>query len=120
MSGLIARAAVVISRLDAAPKTRKAVVRFEAVGTALRGHDSWLGRDDFPNMAMNDAAAMMWERTDLKPKDVSTAHLYDGVHARRRFVVDAEVALRIFANLDDVLSDCFTPLERVAAVDSKV
>ncbi len=71
-------AAVVVSRLDAAPRTRKATVRFEAVGTALRGHDSWLGRDDFPNMAMNDAAAMMWERTDLKPKDVSTAHLYDG------------------------------------------
>jgi hypothetical protein len=29
-------------------------------------------------MAARDAAASMWERTDLKPADVDTAQLYDG------------------------------------------
>ena len=29
-------------------------------------------------MATRDAAAMMWERTDLTPADVDVAELYDG------------------------------------------
>src|SRR5439155_1088381 len=29
-------------------------------------------------MALRDAAAMLWERTDLKPSDVGVAGLYDG------------------------------------------
>jgi acetyl-CoA acetyltransferase len=40
--------------------------------------DTWLARTDYPHMAMNDASKMMWSRTDLKPKDIDTAHLYDG------------------------------------------
>ncbi|AUW60036.1 DitF protein [Sphingobium sp. SCG-1] len=71
-------AAVVISRLDAARELPQKPVRFEAVGTAIYDHDSWFGRSDFPNMAMHDAAKMMWQRTDLKPSDIDTAHLYDG------------------------------------------
>jgi acetyl-CoA acetyltransferase len=71
-------AAVVISRLDAARDLRRRPIRFEAVGCALQGHESWFERADFPNMAMHDAARMMWGRTDLKPADVDTAHLYDG------------------------------------------
>jgi acetyl-CoA acetyltransferase len=71
-------AAVIISRADLAPRAARPTVRFEAVGSALTGHESWYQRADFPNMAMNDAAKMLWERTDLRPKDLSTAHLYDG------------------------------------------
>lgn len=71
-------AAVIVSRADAVPATKRPAVRFEAVGSALHGHDSWYQRTDFPNMAMNDAAKMLWARTDLTPKDLSTAHLYDG------------------------------------------
>ena len=29
-------------------------------------------------MALRDAAAMLWERTDLEPADVDVAELYDG------------------------------------------
>jgi acetyl-CoA acetyltransferase len=29
-------------------------------------------------MALRDAAAMLWERTDLRPGDVDVAELYDG------------------------------------------
>lgn len=71
-------AAVIISRLDAARELPKKTVRFEAVGSAIHNHDSWFGRSDFPHMAHHDAARMMWSRTDLKPSDVDTAHLYDG------------------------------------------
>ncbi|MBN8842912.1 MAG: thiolase family protein [Sphingomonadales bacterium] len=71
-------AAVVISRADAVPASSRPTVRFEAVGTALHEHFSWFQRRDFPNMAMNDAAKMLWSRTDLTPDDLTSAHLYDG------------------------------------------
>jgi acetyl-CoA acetyltransferase len=70
--------AVVVSRLDAARDLKHVPIRFEAVGSALHDHDSWFGRTDFPNMAMHDAAKMMWARTDVKPAQLDTAHLYDG------------------------------------------
>jgi acetyl-CoA acetyltransferase len=44
----------------------------------LRGRPSWDQFDDLTTMALRDAAAMMWERTDLRPGDVGAAELYDG------------------------------------------
>jgi acetyl-CoA acetyltransferase len=35
-------------------------------------------RPDYPKMASVEAAAMMWDRTDLKPADLDLAELYDG------------------------------------------
>ncbi len=71
--------AVVVSRLDAARNARHRPVRFEAVGSAATDRmDTWFAREDFPRMVMHDAARMMWSRTDLKPSDVDSAHLYDG------------------------------------------
>jgi len=71
--------ALVISRLDEARDMPHPVVRFEAVGSAAYDRmDTWYARDDFPHMVCHDAAKMMWTRTDLKPKDVGSAHLYDG------------------------------------------
>ena len=71
--------AMVISRRDLAKDMRCAPVRFEAVGGGARtGIDERVARPDFPHMMMHDAAAMMWSRTTWKPKDVDTAHLYDG------------------------------------------
>ncbi len=71
--------AVIISRLDAAKDMPHKPVRFEAVGSAAYDRmDTWWARNDFPHMIMHDAAAGMWKRTDLKPKDVGSAHLYDG------------------------------------------
>jgi hypothetical protein len=49
-----------------------------AVGTALRGRPSWDQFDDMTSMAARDAAASLWERTDLTPADVDVAQLYDG------------------------------------------
>ncbi|HET9628252.1 MAG TPA: thiolase family protein [Novosphingobium sp.] len=71
--------AVIISRVDAAKDLRQKPVLIEAVGAgAYTRMDTWIGREDYPHMAFYDAAKMMWSRTDLKPKDIDTAHLYDG------------------------------------------
>jgi len=70
--------AVIVSRADRGPDLRRPPVRVEAVGTALRGRPSWDQFDDLTTMAVRDAAAMLWERTDLRPADVDVAELYDG------------------------------------------
>jgi len=70
--------AVVVSRADAAPDLRRPPVGIEAVGTAIRGRPSWDQWEDLTTMACRDAAAMLWERTDLTPADVDVAELYDG------------------------------------------
>jgi acetyl-CoA acetyltransferase len=70
--------AVVVSHRDYAPDAPNAVARVDAIGTALRGRPSWDQFDDLTTMAMRDAAASMWARTDLSPADVDIAQLYDG------------------------------------------
>ncbi len=70
--------AFVISRADAARDAPHPRLRFEAVGTALHGRPSWDQWDDLTTMALRDASAMLWARTDLRPSDVRVAELYDG------------------------------------------
>jgi acetyl-CoA acetyltransferase len=70
--------AFVVSHRDYAPDTPRSACHVNAVGTALRGRASWDQFDDPTTMAARDAAASMWERTDLRPSDVDVAQLYDG------------------------------------------
>jgi acetyl-CoA acetyltransferase len=70
--------AVIVSHVDAARDLRRAPLRVEAIGSALRGRPSWDQFDDLTTMALRDAAAMLWERTELRPSDVDVAELYDG------------------------------------------
>lgn len=70
--------AVIVSSADVARDLPKPPVRFNAVGTAMRKRPLWDQWEDITTMASRDAAAHMWTRTDLKPKDVDTAQLYDG------------------------------------------
>ena len=70
--------AVIVSRADRARDLRRPPLRVEAVGSALHGRPSWDQFDDLTTMAMRDAGAMLWKRTDLKPADVDVAELYDG------------------------------------------
>ena len=72
-----ASTAFVLSNAEAAPDLRSTPIRIEAVGTALHGAASW-DQVDMPRMGAFDAGAMMWSRTELKPKDVDVAELYDG------------------------------------------
>jgi acetyl-CoA acetyltransferase len=71
--------AFIVSRLDAARSLKHKPIVIEAVGAgAYDRMDTWLDRWDYPHQSADDAAKMMWSRTDLKPKDLSTAHVYDG------------------------------------------
>jgi acetyl-CoA acetyltransferase len=70
--------AVIVSRAETARDLRRPPLRVEAVGSALHGRPSWDQFDDLTTMAMRDAGAMLWTRTDLKPSDVDVAELYDG------------------------------------------
>jgi acetyl-CoA acetyltransferase len=70
--------ALIVSHRDAAADLDHPAVHINAVGTALRGRPSWDQYDDMTTMAAQDAAASMWERTELTPGDVDTAQLYDG------------------------------------------
>src|SRR5437588_7080342 len=70
--------AFVVSRADAATDLRQEPVHVEAVGSAIHGRPSWDQWDDLTTMALRDAAAMLWSRTDPTPADVDVAELYDG------------------------------------------
>jgi acetyl-CoA acetyltransferase len=69
---------VIVSHRDYARDAPKPVAHVNAIGTALRGRPSWDQFDDMTTMAARDAAASMWERTELTPDDVDIAELYDG------------------------------------------
>jgi acetyl-CoA acetyltransferase len=69
--------AVVVSNAEYAGDCPHRAVRVEAIGGS-DGAGGWFHRDDYPKMAMSDAAAQMWSRTELKPADVGLAELYDG------------------------------------------
>lgn len=69
--------AVIVSHRDAAKELRNKPIRIEAVGSALHRNDSWFRPEELTVMGA-DAARMMWSRTELKPKDVDTAQVYDG------------------------------------------
>jgi acetyl-CoA acetyltransferase len=69
---------VIVSHRDVAPDLDHPALQINSLGTALRGRPSWDQFDDMTTMAARDAAASMWERTELTPDDVDTAQLYDG------------------------------------------
>src|SRR5207245_1802967 len=70
--------AMIVSRADATSGLRRPPIRVEAVGSAIHGRPSWDQWDDLTTMALRDAAAMMWSRTDLRPAEVDVAEMYDG------------------------------------------
>jgi acetyl-CoA acetyltransferase len=70
--------AVIVSRIDTVPDLRKPPIQVEAIGTALHGRPSWDQWDDLSTMAVRDAGAQLWSRTDLTPADVQVAEMYDG------------------------------------------
>jgi acetyl-CoA acetyltransferase len=69
--------AVVVSASDRACDGPNPPVRVAAIGGSS-GEGGWDQRPDYPRMASADAAAEMWNRTDLTPRDVDVAELYDG------------------------------------------
>jgi acetyl-CoA acetyltransferase len=69
--------AVVVSHAEYGTDCPHRAVRVEAIGGS-DGAGGWFHREDYPKMAMSDAAAQMWSRTELMAADLQVAQLYDG------------------------------------------
>jgi len=65
--------AFVMSAVDAARDGPNSPILLESFGTAAA-----VRSPTFASIGAEAAAAMMWSRTDLRPKDIDTAQLYDG------------------------------------------
>jgi acetyl-CoA acetyltransferase len=70
--------AMIVSAADTVADLRKPPVRVRAVSTALHGRNSWDQFEDLTTMAVRDAGAELWRKTDLTPADVDVIELYDG------------------------------------------
>jgi acetyl-CoA acetyltransferase len=69
--------AFVISDADYGPDAPRPCARVHAVGTARRERPLWDQWEDSAE-GTRDAAAMLWRRADVGPRDVRVALLYDG------------------------------------------
>ncbi len=69
--------ALVVSTPDFADDCKHHAIRVEAVGGGSPA-GGWDQRPDYPKMSSVDAAAEMWSHTDLTPRDIDVAELYDG------------------------------------------
>lgn len=70
--------AIILSHRDDAKGLPNPLTYFEALGTNMQYRNSWSQLQELATQAQPEVAAMMWNRTDLKPKDVQVAELYDG------------------------------------------
>ncbi|WP_242124026.1 thiolase family protein [Sphingobium sp. Sx8-8] len=70
--------AIIVSRMDVARDGPNVPIRIEAIGSSMQYRNSWVQLDALDTQAQPKVAEMMWSRTDLKPKDVDIAQLYDG------------------------------------------
>ena len=68
---------IVISHADYAPDAPNHAVHVNATARAA-GAGGWTYRADYPKMASVDAAAQLWNRTDLTVADLDVAEIYDG------------------------------------------
>jgi acetyl-CoA acetyltransferase len=70
--------AVIVSRRETGRDLKCAPIVIEAICGPLYGRDSWDQMDDHTRFAAEDAGQRLWSLTDLRPKDVDVAALYDG------------------------------------------
>lgn len=70
--------AIIVSSVEAARDLPNPVIRIDAVGSCMEYRNSWTQLEAMDTQAQPKVAEMMWSRTDLKPKDVDIAELYDG------------------------------------------
>ena len=70
--------AILLSHRDAAGDLRRPPIAIEAMGMSLGGLGFGLHRGDFTALPSDKAGEMLWSRTDLTPRDVDVAQIYDG------------------------------------------
>lgn len=70
--------AMVVSHVDTALDLKSPAIHIEAMCGPLYDRDTWDQQPDLTRFAGADAAKRLWSRTDLRPRDVDVAQLYDG------------------------------------------
>ena len=70
--------AVIVSAPEARADLAGQPVTIESICGPLYGRDSWDQMPDGTRFAAEDAGQRLWAMTDLRPKDVDVAALYDG------------------------------------------
>jgi acetyl-CoA acetyltransferase len=70
--------ALIISHKDAAKDLRNPPLAVEAMGMSIGGISEGLHEGDFTYTLARGTGEMLWKRTDLAPKDVDCAQIYDG------------------------------------------
>jgi acetyl-CoA acetyltransferase len=70
--------ALVLSHRDAARDLPRRPIAIEAMGMSIGGVGVGLHTGDFTTLPADKAGDMLWSRTDLKPRDVDVAQIYDG------------------------------------------
>ena len=70
--------AILLSRREEAKDMRNPVLHIDSIGCNMHYRNNWSQLDALATQAQPEVANMMWNRTDLCPKDVDIAELYDG------------------------------------------
>lgn len=70
--------ALLFSAREASQGLGRPPIEIEAMGMSLGGIGLGLYQTDFTHMPSDRAGEMLWSRTDLTPKDVDNAQIYDG------------------------------------------
>jgi acetyl-CoA acetyltransferase len=70
--------ALVLSHRDAAADGPNPPLAIEAMGMAISGFGMGIHGGDFTSLPATRAGEMLWSRTDLKPRVVDVAQIYDG------------------------------------------
>jgi acetyl-CoA acetyltransferase len=70
--------AILLSHKDTVKDMRNPPIHVEAIGMSLGGIGAGVHQGDFTSLACDQAGEQLWSRTDLKPRDVDCAQIYDG------------------------------------------
>ncbi len=70
--------AILLSHRDTARDMKRTPIEIEAMGMSIGGLGIGLHQGDFSSLPADKAGEMLWSRTDLRPKDLDVAQIYDG------------------------------------------
>ena len=70
--------AILLSRREVAMTLPRSPIEIEAMGVSLGGLGIGWHRGDFTQLPADGAGRMLWSRTDMTPKEVDVAQIYDG------------------------------------------
>jgi acetyl-CoA acetyltransferase len=86
---LDASTVIIVSALDAAKDCRKPPLIIEAMSGRCAGRYSWDQYEPLSGMMALDTGPALWTHTDLAPKDVKVANLYDGFSVQAMIWMEA-------------------------------